>query len=139
MSDFTGRAPDGQSTTALIQQASEQFSRLVRAEAQLAKAELSDKGRRAGKGATVLAAAAVTALLGAAALVAAAILLLAQHLPAWVAALVVAAVLLAAAGLAAFVGVRKIRRAMPPLPQETLDSVKSDVGTIGAHAAERSR
>ncbi len=140
MSDFTGRAPDdGHSTAALIQQASEQFSRLVRAEAQLAKAELTDKGRRAGRGAAVLAGAAVTGLLGAGALVASIVLALALHMPAWAAALVTAAALLAVAALAALVGVRKVRQAMPPLPQETIDSVKSDVGSIGAHAAERNR
>jgi hypothetical protein len=45
----------------------------------------------------------------------------------WLAALIIAAVYAAAAGVVAVMGKQKVRHAMPPVPQDSVDSVKEDV------------
>jgi Putative Actinobacterial Holin-X, holin superfamily III len=49
---------------------------------------------------------------------------------AWLAALIVGAALLAVAVAAAMLGKGRLRRAKPPLPEEAVDSVKTDVEEI---------
>ena len=114
----------------LVSRITAETSALVRDELKLAQAELSRKGRYAGVGAGLLGGGALLALLGLGALVAAAVLGLAVALPGWAAALVVAAVLFAAAGVAALVGKREITEAVPPVPQEALQSIKLDVAAV---------
>ena len=87
-----------QSTAALLRQLAEQVSTLVRDEVELARAELRQKGRRAGAGAGALGFGGVLALYGGGVLVAAATLAIDLVLPAWLAALVVGAALLVIAG-----------------------------------------
>jgi hypothetical protein len=118
------------STADLVKLATEQISRLVRDELQLARAEMSGKARRFGTGAGYFGVAGLVALYGVAALIATVILLLALVLPAWAAALIVAVVLLAVGGVLALVGRGQLRRASPPTPEETLGSVRADVQTL---------
>ena len=59
-----------------------------------------------------------------------AILALALVLPAWLAALIVAVVVAIAAGIAALVGKKKVAEAAPPVPTDTVESVKKDVEEI---------
>ncbi|MBB2911502.1 putative membrane protein YqjE [Streptosporangium becharense] len=123
------------STSELIRQLSEQVSRLVRDELQLARLELTEKGKHAGRGAGLFGGAGVVALLGAASLVAAVILLLARVMPAWAAAAVVgAALLIVAAGLG-LMGRRQVAEAVPPTPERTIESVKHDIDAVreGVH------
>src|SRR5947199_7194212 len=87
------------STAELVKQLSEQTSRLARQEVELAKAELAEKGKRAGLGAGMFGGAGMFALYMMGALVAAAILGLATAVAAWLAALIVAAVLGGLAGV----------------------------------------
>ncbi|HEY9391168.1 MAG TPA: phage holin family protein [Mycobacteriales bacterium] len=116
-----------QSTAALLRQLAEQVSTLVRDEVELARAELRQKGRRAGAGAGALGFGGVLALYGGGVLVAAATLAIDLVLPAWLAALVVGAALLVVAGLAAAAGRSQIRRATPPVPEEALGSAREDL------------
>ncbi len=116
-----------QSTAALLRQLAEQVSTLVRDEVELARAELRQKGRRAGAGAGALGFGGVLALYGGGVLVAAATLAIDLVLPAWLAALVVGAALLVIAGLAAAAGRSQIRRATPPVPEEALGSAREDL------------
>ena len=111
----------------LMRRLSDQTSLLVREEVALAKAELAEKGRRAGRGAGMFGGAAVFALYGVGALVAAAVLALSLVFASWLAALVVAAVLFLVAGIAALAGKRQVERATPPLPEQTVETVKEDV------------
>ena len=104
--------------------------RLVRQELDLAKAELSEKGKRAGAGAGLLGGGGVVAWFGVATLVTAAVLGLAEAMPAWAAALVVAAVLLAVAGVMALLGRSQVRKAVPPVPREAVASTKEDVRAV---------
>jgi len=115
------------STSELVKQLSEQTSRLVRQELELAKAELSIKGKQAGLGAGLFGGAGVLGLFALAALTAAVIAALSLAMATWLAALIVAVVYGAAAGVAALMGRRKVQEALPPVPQDSVESVKEDV------------
>ena len=110
----------------LVKQLADQTSTLVRQEIQLAKAEVTQQGREAGKGAGLLAGAAVVGLLAAGTLVAFLVMLLDGALANWLAALIVAVVLGIVAAILALSGRNRIRQATPPAPQ-TVETVKEDV------------
>jgi hypothetical protein len=120
----------GNSTTELVKQLSEQVSRLVRDELRLAQLEMTRKGKRAGLGVGMLGGGGLIALYGLACLVTAAIIGLAAAVPAWLAALIVGVVLLAASAVAAILGRGQLRRAAPAVPEQTVESVKADVEEI---------
>ena len=111
----------------LVKQLSEQTTRLARQEVELAKAELTVKGKRAGIGAGMFGGAGVFGFYGLGALTAAGILALATAVAAWLAALIVAVVLAAIAGLLALQGKSKVQQATPPMPEQATESVKEDV------------
>ena len=111
----------------LVKQLSEQTSRLIRQELELVKAELTIKGKRAGIGAGMFGGAGLLGLYAVGALVAAAIAALDTAMATWLAALIVAVVLGAAAGVAALLGKNKVQEAMPPVPEDSVESVKEDV------------
>ena len=119
--------PSQDSVAELVKQLSEQTSRLARQEVELDKAELTDKGKRAGIGAGMFGGAGVFVFYALGALTAAAILGLAKAVAAWAAALIVAAALGALAGLLALQGKSKIEQATPPVPEQATESVKEDV------------
>jgi len=114
------------STGELVKQLSNQLSTLIRRELDLAKAELTEKGKAAGVGAGMFGGAGVVGLLALGALTAAVILLLDKGMEAWVAALIVAAIYGAIAGALALVGKDRVREATPPAEQ-TIETVKEDV------------
>ncbi|MBI5105457.1 MAG: phage holin family protein [Solirubrobacterales bacterium] len=114
-------------TSDLVRDLSQQVSTLVRQELELAKVELTAKGKQAGIGAGLLGGAGVVALFGVGALTAAAILALDLVLAGWLAAVVVAVVWFAVAGVLALVGKSRAQRAVPPAPEQTVQSVKEDV------------
>jgi membrane protein len=114
----------------LVKDLSEQVSRLVRDELQLAKVEMTSKGKRAGAGAGMLGGSGILALYGIGCLLAAAVIGLAIVLPAWLAALIVGAAVLAVAGVAALMGRNKLKAAAPPVPEQAVDSVKADVAEV---------
>jgi len=111
----------------LVKQLSDQMSTLVRQELDLAKAELTVKGKRAGLGAGMFGGASVFSAYGAGALTACLILVLATAMTAWLAALIIAAVYGVVAGVLALMGRAKIRQSVPPMPEQTVESVKEDV------------
>jgi Putative Actinobacterial Holin-X, holin superfamily III len=117
----------GQPVGELVKQLSEQTSTLVRQEMDLAKAELTERGKAAGAGAGLLGGAGLIGLLAAGALTAFLILLLSEAMDAWLAALIVAVVYGAGAALLALSGRDRIREGMPPAPEQTVESVKEDV------------
>jgi hypothetical protein len=123
----TPRATADQPVGDLVKQLSEQTSALARKEVELAKAELTEKGRAAGIGAGMFGGAGLFGLFAFAALTAALILALAIVLDAWLAALIVAAAYGAVAGVLALVGKQRVEEATPPAPEQAIDSVKEDV------------
>ncbi|MDT4986851.1 MAG: hypothetical protein QOI74_945 [Micromonosporaceae bacterium] len=134
----TNAADSGNASIAdLVQQASEQISRLVRDELRVAAAEMKAKGKHAGVGAGLFGGAGVVALYGLGALIATAIVALARVMPAWLAALIVSVVLFAVAGVMALVGRGQVRQVGSPVPGQTVDSVKADVQTVKDAVGER--
>ena len=131
-----GKAPPAQerSTGELVKSLSEQVSVLVRDELKLAQLEVTRKGKQAGMGLGMLSGSGVIALYGVGCLLACAIIALSGVVAAWLAALIVGAALLAAAAAAALVGKGRLQKAAPPVPQETVDSIKSDVEEIKERA-----
>jgi Flp pilus assembly protein TadB len=115
--------PADVSTSELVKRLSTQLSELVRGELELARTELTAKGKRAGAGGIV-------ALYGVAALIAAAIAGLALVLPLWLSALLIGVVLLIVAGVLALLGRNQLRGATPPVPEQAVDSVQRDVRTV---------
>jgi hypothetical protein len=121
-------SPNGDASLGeLTKQLSEQTSRLVRQELELAKTELAIKGKRAGAGAGMFGGAGVLGLYALGALTAAVIAALSLAMDTWLAALVVAVVYAAAAGVVALVGKRKVQEALPAVPEDSVESVKEDV------------
>src|SRR4051794_9203794 len=114
-------------TGELVKDLSTQVSTLVRQELELAKVELTAKGRQAGIGAGMMTAGGVLALFGIGALTAAAILALDTTMAGWLAAVIVGAAWLLIAGVLALVGKSRAQRAVPPVPQQTVETVKEDV------------
>lgn len=111
----------------LFKDLSSETSMLIRQEMALARAELTEKGKEAGKGAGLFGGAGVVGLLAAGALTAAIILLLDEVMASWLAALIVALVYAAVAAVLALRGKQEIQDAAPPVPEQTVDSVKEDV------------
>jgi uncharacterized membrane protein YqjE len=114
----------------LVQRASQQLSQLVRDEMRLAQAEMTEKGKRLGKGGGLLGGAGLMGVLTLQTLVATVIAALSLVMDVWAAALIVTAVLAAVAALMAALGKRQISKASPPAPEQTIDSVKADVAEI---------
>jgi uncharacterized membrane protein YqjE len=134
--------PNSQPTDAsvgeLVERMSEQVSRLVCDELQLAQAELQYKGKKAGLGVGLFGGAGVIALYGVACLVAAAVLGLTNVVPDWLAALIVALVLFVIAGGAVIFGRKEVQEATPPLPTESVEGVKQDLEALKGHSPSTS-
>ena len=128
--------PQSQSIPELTKQLTEQASRLAQKEIELAKAELSAKGKQAGIGLGAFGGAGLVAALALGALVATVILLLATAMTAWLAALIVTVILAAIAGVLALIGKSKVEKAAPPVPEQTLETVKADVQEAKTRAQE---
>ena len=118
------------STAELVSQLSEQVTTLVRDELALARAEMTEKGKRAGKGAGLIGAGGVLALYGLGALFVTIGALLALAMPVWLSALIVMVLIFAAAGVAALLGKKQVQQAVPPKPTEAVDSTKRDVQAV---------
>jgi uncharacterized membrane protein YqjE len=123
-------------TGELVKDLSAQVSTLVRQELELAKVELTEKGKQAGIGAGMFGGAGLFALYGVGALIACAILALSTAVAGWLAALIVAVVLLAVAGVMALMGKARTQRAAPPVPEQTVETIKEDVRYTKEHVAE---
>ena len=122
--------PIGEVTSALTRD----LSLLVRQELELAKAEMTEKGRVAALGLGMLGGAGVTALLAAGALTACAVLVLSLFLPAWLSALLVGAALGAVAFLLAVRGRDQVAKAGTLIPEQTIETIEEDVEWARARA-----
>jgi uncharacterized membrane protein YqjE len=109
----------------LVKDLSQQTSTLVRKEIELARVELQEKSKVAGRGAGLLGGAAAAALLALGAMSAALISLLDKEMATWVAALIVTALWAIVALALAQAGRTSLQRATPPAPQ-TVETVKED-------------
>jgi uncharacterized membrane protein YqjE len=111
----------------LLKELSSQTTTLVRQELELAKAEMTEKGKQAGLGAGMFGGAGLFGLLALAALTTCVIAALATAMEVWLAALIVAVVYAGVAAALALVGRQKTREAVPPAPEQAIESTKEDV------------
>lgn len=125
--DGPGNGKADASVAELIKQLSEQTSRLARQEVELAKAEMTVKGRRMGLGAGMLGGAGMAGFYAFGALVAAGILALTLVVASWLAALIMAGVLAFLAFPLALGGKTKVSQATPPVPEQATASMREDV------------
>jgi Putative Actinobacterial Holin-X, holin superfamily III len=118
----------------LVKMMSEQVSVLIRDEMELARLEMTSKGKQAALGAGMFGASGVVAVYGVGCLLACAIIAISGVVAAWLAALIVGAALLAAAGGAALLGKRRMQKAAPPVPEQAVADVKADIEEIKERA-----
>src|SRR5215210_1624377 len=114
-------------TSELLKQLSDQTTTLVQQEIELAKAELEEKGKKAGIGAGMFGGAGLFGVFAFAALTTCIIAALESPLNLWLAALIVAVVYAAVAGVLALQGRNKVQEVGPPVPEQATESVKEDV------------
>ena len=125
----------------LVKELTHQASTLVKQEAELvkvelsenvelAKAEMAEKGKKAGVGVGAAAAAGIAGLLALGALTAFLIIVLDEVMPTWAAALCVTALWVLVAVPLALYARTKIQEVGTPVPEKTLESVKEDVAWL---------
>jgi len=103
---------------------------LIQREIDLVKAEMLAKLKALGIGAGLIAGAVVVLLAMLGVLLTAAILALGQVIAPWLAALLVAALLLIIAGILALIGYRVLKKGIPPIPTDSIDSLQRDYRAI---------
>ena len=103
------------------------ISTLIRDEIEQIKREGITRLKSAGIGIGLFVGAALFAYFAFWVLIATAILGLANALPYWLSALIVAVVLLIIAAVLGLIGYSRIKKGVPPVPKEAVDSVKDDV------------
>jgi hypothetical protein len=129
------------STVQLVKDLTHQASTLVKQEAELvkvelsenvelAKAEMTEKGKKAGVGVGAAAAAGIAGLLALGAFTAFLIIVLDEVMPSWAAALCVTALWALVAVPLALYARTKIQEVGTPVPEKTLESVKEDVAWL---------
>jgi len=111
----------------LFKQLSNDLSTLVRQELKLAQVEMTEKGKQAGIGFGMFGAAGMVGLLALLTLTTCLIAALAEGMDVWLAALIVTVVYGALAGGLALIGKNRVSEATPPVPEQTIDTVKEDV------------
>jgi uncharacterized membrane protein YqjE len=135
MPDSNGHTEARERPTAeLLKELSDQTTTLVRKEIELAKVELSAKGKKAATGAGMFGGAGLFGVFAFGALTACVILALATFLAAWLAALIVAAVYGVIAAVLALRGKTQVKQATPPVPEQAVDSTKEDVEWVKTRA-----
>jgi len=123
----------------LVKDLSQDISTLVRQELQLAKVEMTQKGKEAGVGAGLLGGAGVFGLAVVGGSMATIILILSTFMPTWLAALVTTLAYAAVAAVLALRGRDRLREAGSPVPERAKESVKEDIEWAKTHAKSNDR
>ncbi|MCU1509236.1 MAG: phage holin family protein [Glaciihabitans sp.] len=124
------RVKKKKSLVALLSDVPTLVTDLLKGEIELLKLEMLRKLKAAGIGVGLLAGAAIVLLGFIGVLLTAAIFALSLVMPGWLAALLVAALLLILAVILGLIGYRSLKKGIPPLPTETIDSLKRDVNVV---------
>ena len=98
---------------------------LIRAEIQLAQAEMADKAKSAARAAAYAAIAGVLLFFSVFGFLIAAIWGLGEALPIWASALIVSFVFVALAGLVGYIAVRRAKSAAPLMPDAAIENVRT--------------
>ncbi len=104
--------------------------RQISDEFSIAVEQMKQKGIKAGIAAAFLVVALVFVLFFAVALVVAAIMGLAELMPAWLAALLVALLFLVIAGVLALIGVSRLKKQLPLVPEDAIRGIRYDLGVL---------
>jgi len=123
------------SVAELIHRMSDQSTTLLRQEMRLIQAEMEEKAKQAKAGAGLLTAAGVAGLGAFGAFVAGLILAIGQGLAMWLSAFIVSAGLVLVAAIVGLTGKEKVASAVPPKPEEAIDSIRADVAEMKEAAA----
>jgi hypothetical protein len=115
---------------ALLGRLPTQLTRLIQDELRAAQAELVGKLRAAGLGAGMVVGGAIVALYALGMLIAAGTLGLALVLDPWLSALIVGLLLMLIAVVLALLGIARLKKGLPPLPTEAIESVKDDISVV---------
>jgi sporulation protein YlmC with PRC-barrel domain len=118
----------------VVNRVKDDASTLVSQEMRLAKAEMSGKAKEIGVGAGMAGGAGYVAYLASIAFMFTLIFALAEVMPEWTAALIVTVLLAAVAGVLALKAKNKIQEAGPPIPEQTVESVKQTIETVKEEA-----
>jgi hypothetical protein len=136
--DLTDTAPTGGGTSGqgqdlrdepiaeLLKRLSNETTHLVKMELELAKAEMTQKGKQAGLGAGLLGGGGIAGLMALIALTLTLIFLLDTFMKTWIAALIVTVLWAAIAGALALKGKNELKD-VNPAPEQTIETVKEDV------------
>jgi uncharacterized membrane protein YqjE len=111
----------------LFKKLSDDMSTLVRQELKLAQVEMTEKGKQAGIGLGMFGGAGLFGLLAALTLTTCLVAALSTQMKVWIAALIVTVVYGAVAGVLALQGKNRVAEATPPVPEQTVETVKEDV------------
>jgi hypothetical protein len=122
-----GVGRDKKSVFTLIGELPGIITTLIRDEIEQIKREAITRLKSAGIGVALFVVAAVFLYFAAFPLIAAAVLGLGEALPYWLAALIVGVLLLIIAAVFVLIGVSRLKKGVPPVPKEAVDSVKDDV------------
>jgi putative superfamily III holin-X len=123
----------------LFKQLSNELSTLVRQELKLAQAEMTQKGKQAGLGVGMFGAAGIVGFVALLTFTACLVAALATGMAVWLSALIVTVVYGALAAGLALLGKNRVAEATPPVPEQTVESVKEDVKWAKTQASSESK
>jgi tetrahydromethanopterin S-methyltransferase subunit C len=130
MTTPTAPPPRKRSLVELVTSIPTLVSDLVTREIELLKAEMVAKFKALGIGAGLIAGALIVLLGMLGVLLTAVILALSEIMPGWLAALLVAAALLIIGVILGLIGYSVLKKGIPPVPTESIDSLKRDYRAI---------
>lgn len=131
MADRDGeRTGSRRSVFDLIRSIPDLVGRLIRDEIQSARDEVLSRTKSLGVGVGILIGGLVVTLFALGFLLQGAAHALSLILPAWAASLVVGGGLVIVAGVLALAGSKLLKRGAPPVPTDTIDSVRKDVDAV---------
>jgi uncharacterized membrane protein YqjE len=123
----------------LIKDLSRDVSKLVHQEFELARVEMTEKGKRAGVGLGMVGGAAAFALVTLGGSMATIIIVLDLVMPLWLAALLTTAAYGVVAAVLALRGREQLKETGAPIPERTRDSIKEDIQWAKTHAQSKGR
>ena len=128
-----------QSVPELVKELTRDISELVRQEIELARVEMTEKGRKAGLGVGMFGGAAVFGMAVVGGSMATIIILLDLARPLWLASLITTVLYAAAAAVLALRGRDELKETGTPIPERTKQSVKEDIQWAKTRAQSKDR
>lgn len=126
--------PNGSSLRTAVREVGDHAKTLVKLELELAALELKSKVAALGIGIALLVAGAILGLLGLGFALATVAAALATFLATWLALLVVTLGIFLLTGVLAFAGLRGIKKATPPLPEQAIQEAKKTTEVLKGNA-----